>query len=158
MRHAHLNKPTALFLFETYFLLSLRSIPSLSGDHSWASFTWPTHTPARRETLELNSEEFRVVDGHRVKKCAFWKEFLPRLLDLSKYQFMSYTYPFRLVSLLTLNTCKLFIFAIIKFASFYRSSMNSITYKNLIVMSMFLLQIHVPERNFILILPHLIEL
>ena len=126
------------------------SIPSLSGDHSWASFTWPTHTPARRETLELNSEEFRVVDGHRVKKCAFWKEFLPRLLDLSKYQFTSYTLFIKcLNNIKTLNNLFLSLYLFLWFC------MIRLLLKCYFNVS---LQTHVPEKKIISHITPLIEL
>merc|ERR1712008_219944 len=45
---------------------------------------WPIHSPTKREVLELNANVSRVLEGHRVKKCAFWKNFLPRLLSLTE--------------------------------------------------------------------------
>lgn len=58
--------------------------PSLSADGTWSSIYWPIHSPTKREVLELNANVTRVLDGHRVKKCAFWKKFLPRLLSLTE--------------------------------------------------------------------------
>ena len=58
--------------------------PSLSADGTWTSEYWPQHSPIKREVLELNANYSRVIDGLRVKKCAFWKKFLPRLLALGK--------------------------------------------------------------------------
>merc|ERR1711902_146724 len=43
---------------------------------------WANST--KREVLELNANVSRVLEGHRVKKCAFWKKFLPRLLSLTE--------------------------------------------------------------------------
>ena len=60
--------------------------PSLSADGTWTPIYWPIHSPTKREVLELNANVSRVLEGHRVKKCAFWKKFLPRLLSLSKFQ------------------------------------------------------------------------
>jgi len=57
--------------------------PSLSADGTWTPIYWPIHSPTKREVLELNANVSRVLEGHRVKKCAFWKNFLPRLLSLS---------------------------------------------------------------------------
>ena len=53
--------------------------PSLSADHTWTDEYWPLHTPLKRETLVLNAEKSEVLEGHRVKKCAFWRKFLPQL-------------------------------------------------------------------------------
>ena len=41
---------------------------------------WPLHSPVKREVLELNANYSLTHHGHRVKECAFWKNFLPRLL------------------------------------------------------------------------------
>jgi len=53
--------------------------PSLSADHTWTETYWPLHTPLKRETLHLNAKDSSVLEGHRVKKCAFWRKFLPQL-------------------------------------------------------------------------------
>jgi len=58
--------------------------PSLSADGTWTPIYWPIHSPTKREVLELNANVSRVLEGHRVKKCAFWKKFLPRLLSLTE--------------------------------------------------------------------------
>ena len=59
--------------------------PSLSADGTWTNEYWPMHTSIKRETLELNGNFTRVLEGLRVRKCAFWRKFLPKLLSLSKY-------------------------------------------------------------------------
>jgi hypothetical protein len=53
--------------------------PSLSADHTWTDEYWPLHTPLKRETLVLSADKSEVLEGHRVKKCAFWRKFLPQL-------------------------------------------------------------------------------
>ena len=40
---------------------------------------WPLHTPLKREILTLQAGNSSVLEGHRVRKCAFWKKFLPQL-------------------------------------------------------------------------------
>ena len=80
----HINLP---FFLSTGFSLILApplSNPSLSADGTWTTTYWPLHTPHKREILELNANFSRIVNGHRVKKCAFWKKFLPRLTSLGK--------------------------------------------------------------------------
>ena len=37
------------------------------------------HTPLKRETLTLSSNNSKVLEGHGVRRCAFWKRFLPQL-------------------------------------------------------------------------------
>ena len=68
----------------SYMLTLFHSNPSLSADGTWTTTYWPLHTPHKREILELNANFSRIVHGHRVKKCAFWKKFLPRLTSLGK--------------------------------------------------------------------------
>ena len=53
--------------------------PNLSADHTWTETYWPLHTPLKRETLTLSTSESKVLMGHGVRKCAFWKNFLPQL-------------------------------------------------------------------------------
>jgi len=61
--------------------------PNLSGDHEWTDTYWPLHTPLKRETLHLNAnfvinatnQYFDVLEGLRVRECAFWSKFLPHL-------------------------------------------------------------------------------
>ncbi|XP_040580554.1 LOW QUALITY PROTEIN: acetylcholinesterase [Lepeophtheirus salmonis] len=57
--------------------------PSLSADGTWSTNYWPLHTPTKQEVLELNANYSRVLEGLRVKKCAFWKKYLPKLLSLT---------------------------------------------------------------------------
>ena len=59
--------------------------PSMAADGTWTSNYWPLHTPVKREVLVLNGEHQGQLEGLRVRKCAFWKSFLPRLLAMSKY-------------------------------------------------------------------------
>jgi len=53
--------------------------PSLYDGHTWTETYWPLHTPLKRETLTLSSNSSEVLEGHGVRKCAFWKRFLPKL-------------------------------------------------------------------------------
>merc|ERR1712241_1000020 len=53
--------------------------PSLSADHTWTETYWPLHTPLKRETLHLNARNNSIMEGIRVKQCAFWRKFLPQL-------------------------------------------------------------------------------
>jgi len=55
--------------------------PSLSADHTWTETYWPLHTPLKRETLTLSTNPSKVLEGHGVRKCAFWKKFLPQLAN-----------------------------------------------------------------------------
>ena len=53
--------------------------PSLTGDGRWTDTYWPLHTPLKREILTLSVQPSTILEGHRVRKCAFWKKFLPQL-------------------------------------------------------------------------------
>ena len=78
--------------------------PSLSADNTWTETYWPLHTPMKREVniiivvvvvvvvvivvtkpnmcfqvMHLNAHKSEVLEGLRVKKCAFWRKFLPQL-------------------------------------------------------------------------------
>jgi len=53
--------------------------PSLYENDKWTDTYWPMHTPLKRETLTLSSNSSKVLEGHGVRKCAFWKRFLPQL-------------------------------------------------------------------------------
>ncbi|XP_023322609.1 acetylcholinesterase [Eurytemora carolleeae] len=55
--------------------------PSLSADNRWTDDYWPMHTPLKRETLLLNADKTEIMEGNRVKKCAFWRKFLPQLAN-----------------------------------------------------------------------------
>merc|ERR1719326_2787028 len=55
--------------------------PSLGDKGTWESTYWPLHTPLKRETLTPSSSSAEVIEGHGVRKCAFWKRFLPQLGD-----------------------------------------------------------------------------
>ena len=56
----------------------------MAADGTWTSNYWPLHTPVKREVLILNGEHQGQLEGLRVRKCAFWKNFLPKLLSMSK--------------------------------------------------------------------------
>ena len=71
-------------LSSIFFFLKC-SNPSMAADGTWTSNYWPIHTPVKREVLVLNAEHQGQLEGLRVRKCAFWKNFLPRLLAMSKY-------------------------------------------------------------------------
>jgi len=53
--------------------------PSLSADNTWTDDYWPLHTPIKRETLLLDAKKNEILEGNKVKKCAFWNKFLPQL-------------------------------------------------------------------------------
>jgi len=55
--------------------------PNLSDEHKWTDTYWPEHTPLRREVLHLNAKNSDVLEGLRVKECAFWSKFLPHLVE-----------------------------------------------------------------------------
>jgi len=55
--------------------------PSLTAEHTWTETYWPLHTPLKRETLTLSAKPSKVLEGYGVRKCAFWKKFLPQLAN-----------------------------------------------------------------------------
>ena len=78
------NVMDELVIYHLYYFLKF-SNPSMAADGTWTSNYWPIHTPVKREVLVLNAEHQGQLEGLRVRKCAFWKNFLPRLLAMSKY-------------------------------------------------------------------------
>lgn len=63
--------------------VSARSNPSLSEEGNWERIYWPAHTAHGKEYLTLAVNSSLVGYGHRAKYCAFWQQFLPRLVNLS---------------------------------------------------------------------------
>ncbi|KAI5714901.1 hypothetical protein M8J77_007309 [Diaphorina citri] len=66
--------------------------PSLGDDGQWTPVYWPVHTAYGREFLTLDVNNTETGRGPRLKPCAFWKKYLPKLIastancstDLSK--------------------------------------------------------------------------
>lgn len=54
--------------------------PSEGLESKWAQSYWPVHTVTGREYLTLSTNSSSLGRGPRLKKCAFWKKFLPQLL------------------------------------------------------------------------------
>ena len=77
------NKVFRIVVSFTYQTFAFRN-PSMAADGTWTSNYWPLHTPVKREVLVLNGEHQGQLEGLRVRKCAFWKNFLPKLLSMSK--------------------------------------------------------------------------
>ncbi|CAL4109495.1 unnamed protein product, partial [Meganyctiphanes norvegica] len=57
--------------------------PVQSDDGGFESVSWPVHTAGRREFLTLSTTSTDEGRGPRLKKCAFWKNFVPQLLKLT---------------------------------------------------------------------------
>nr|AIY62314.1 acetylcholinesterase 1B [Lepeophtheirus salmonis] len=57
--------------------------PNVLANGNYSNKIWPLHTPIKQEVLELNANYSRVFEGLRVRKCAFWKTYLPKLLSLT---------------------------------------------------------------------------
>uniref|UniRef100_A0A8D8R9Y7 Acetylcholinesterase n=1 Tax=Cacopsylla melanoneura TaxID=428564 RepID=A0A8D8R9Y7_9HEMI len=54
--------------------------PSLGGDGQWTPVYWPVHTAYGREYLTLDVNNTETGRGPRLKPCAFWKKYLPKLI------------------------------------------------------------------------------
>ena len=65
------------------FQFYLSRNPSLRKNWTWTDIYWPLHTSVKREILvlstDLSNDPSSVLEGHRVRQCAFWKELLPQL-------------------------------------------------------------------------------
>ena len=68
------------------FFYSFHSDPNRSPGRPSLN-EWPLHTPKGKEYLELNSKYLHQADkslavgrGPRAKECAFWTEYLPKLV------------------------------------------------------------------------------
>ncbi|ODN05788.1 Acetylcholinesterase [Orchesella cincta] len=58
--------------------------PSLYTNGTWNKLYWPVHTAYGREFLELSVNATNAVNvgrGPRLKQCAFWKKYLPQLVQ-----------------------------------------------------------------------------
>ncbi|XP_076040560.1 acetylcholinesterase-like [Oratosquilla oratoria] len=57
--------------------------PSENEDGEWDHTYWPVHTHTERSYLTLSTNISVIGKGPRLKKCAFWKKFLPKLSKLT---------------------------------------------------------------------------
>lgn len=57
--------------------------PSLSPNGILTPTIWPLHTAQGREYLTLDVNSTATGRGPRVKQCAFWKKYLPQLIQLT---------------------------------------------------------------------------
>lgn len=57
--------------------------PSLSPNGVLTPTIWPLHTAQGREYLTLDVNSTATGRGPRVKQCAFWKKYLPQLIQLT---------------------------------------------------------------------------
>ncbi|KAK4310704.1 hypothetical protein Pmani_017733 [Petrolisthes manimaculis] len=57
--------------------------PSEGSESVWTETYWPVHTTHNREYLVLSTNSTSTGRGPRLKKCAFWKNFTPKLLRLT---------------------------------------------------------------------------
>ncbi|XP_064112237.1 acetylcholinesterase-like isoform X1 [Macrobrachium nipponense] len=57
--------------------------PSEGTNNAWTETFWPVHTALGREYLTLSINSTAIGRGPRLKKCAFWKKFAPKLLHLT---------------------------------------------------------------------------
>uniref|UniRef100_A0A0P4WKV8 Carboxylic ester hydrolase n=1 Tax=Scylla olivacea TaxID=85551 RepID=A0A0P4WKV8_SCYOL len=57
--------------------------PSEGSENTWMTTYWPVHTNTGREYLTLATNNFSTGRGPRLKECAFWKKFAPKLLKLT---------------------------------------------------------------------------
>ena len=56
--------------------------PSMSADGTWTNTYWPLYAPRTRDILTLSTTQSTVLEGHAVRRCAFWSEFYPQLGDV----------------------------------------------------------------------------
>lgn len=61
----------------------VRRNPSEGSESVWTQTYWPVHTTTGREYLTLATNTTSIGRGPRLKKCAFWKKFAPKLLKLT---------------------------------------------------------------------------
>ena len=54
--------------------------PNTFSNGSWTPTYWPIHTERNKEFLMLSTNNLTTGRGHRARKCAFWKHYLPKLL------------------------------------------------------------------------------
>jgi hypothetical protein len=54
--------------------------PSRFSNGSWTRVYWPVRSPLRKEFLTLNAANLSVGYGLASRRCAFWNNYLPKLL------------------------------------------------------------------------------
>ena len=54
--------------------------PNVNPNGSWTPVYWPLHTERNKEFLMLSVGNMTSGKGHRARKCAFWRHYLPKLL------------------------------------------------------------------------------
>lgn len=73
--------------------------PSQSPGGQWTGTYWPLHTAYGREYLTLSVNTTATGRGPRLKQCAFWKKYLPQLMQVtSKYNIYIISFIVRIFS------------------------------------------------------------
>ena len=65
----------------TYFLSLHRRNPSLRPDGEYEPVYWPVHTATGREYLTLAVNSTDIGRARRARECAFWSDYLPKLVQ-----------------------------------------------------------------------------
>ncbi|XP_071033066.1 acetylcholinesterase-like [Parasteatoda tepidariorum] len=67
--------------------------PSLRPDGEYESTYWPVHTATGREYLTLAVNSSEIGRARRAKECAFWYEYLPKLVSYTGINSISFFFP-----------------------------------------------------------------
>nr|WRI50106.1 acetylcholinesterase 1 [Aleuroglyphus ovatus] len=61
--------------------------PTLDENRSWSQLHWPLYTTHSKEYLTLATNSTAIGRGPRTKQCAFWQNYLPKLIkDVAKIE------------------------------------------------------------------------
>lgn len=76
-----MGKSLSFFFELIIFIIKIKKKNSDPNGQSPDVQAWPKHTASGKHYLELGINTTHIGRGPRLRQCAFWKEFLPQLVQ-----------------------------------------------------------------------------